>query len=213
MAVFPEGIEVLPCSVSFVAGKIVTGVVLVVSIHDSIAGYFGDHRGGCNGKAAAVSPLEGQLGSCRGDGVYTINQDEVNRAGQLCNRLCHCFQACFENIGQVNLVMVDYSDANGECSAYNICICHLALGGGQLLGIINTGEIVVGWQDNSCGDHRAGQGTTANFIDAGNMRIPPPVEKLFRLVNSVKHRRMMNARKGLSCGLISAPRFFQPSFP
>jgi len=174
-AVIPKCFKMLLCAISLVFGKAVLWEFRIQSAQQAVAGDLGDDAGGGNREGAAITLHNGKRGAWQAGHGQSVHDGEVGGRRRQCGeRAGHGLMCGAENIKLIDFQHVGLPDGPGHvwrCRQQNKKT--LALECGKRFRIVDSAQDARLFcdekfpvEDQSCGDHRAGQRAAACFINA-----------------------------------------------
>ncbi len=97
--------------ITFMPGKTILGVFLIVFIHDPVAGYLCDNRCRRYGKAFGITGYYGFGRAFRGKLNYTIYQDIIRSHRQIIQSYHHGLPCSLEYVDLIDTMVVYDTDA------------------------------------------------------------------------------------------------------
>jgi len=164
-----EALEVKAGGIAFVLGKTVRWVFGIEAEHDAITGDLGKDAGGGDALALAVAFDDGGVRNGKWADGQAVDEGVLGQRRKGADSTPHGLVGGAEDVDAVDLVVLDDRDGPADIRARGEReVDLLALAGGQLLGVVDTGMAEAVRQDDGGGDHRASQRSAAGFVDAGN---------------------------------------------
>jgi len=158
--------------VALVHVEAVLGVLLVQPGHQPVAADLGQDRGGHDRALQAVAADQG-LGHA---GQAAWNHVAVD-AGQLHRRLqgadgpAHALQGGLQDVEPVDFLHRHHLHVPGQGALEDARVQGLALGGGELLGVVQAADAACGIQHHRGHRHRAGQRAAPGFVHAAHAQL------------------------------------------
>ena len=197
-AVALEGGAVVAGAVAGVLVPAVMGVSGGEAEHGAVADDLGDDAGGGDGEGGGV-PADTAAGrAVEGGGAVAVDEGEVGRGGEAGDGAAHGEHGGVEDVEAENLG--DGGGADGDLragAAEEGCVGGVPRGRAQGLAVVDEGAEAAGHaiaEDDGTGDHGAGEGAAAHFIDAGD----PAAMGAFKLV--VGTHRVVRSASGPESG-------------
>ena len=162
-----DGSEMDRCAVAGVPLPVVLGVLLSKSGHQPVAVDLCHNGGGSYGGDPAVSPYDRLVGDLEVAAETVAIDEEILWVGlQPLDSSLHGEEGGSEYIQPVDLL--DGGDADGDSDRFLPYgeVVVLATMGCELLGVGQSGEVKVLWEDHSSGHYRSGKAAATYLVDA-----------------------------------------------
>lgn len=190
-----EAFKVQRGAVALVLREAVFGEFAIEVEHESIAGDFGDHARGGDGKAKCISTDQRGLFDGELPDRKAVDQDMIGFGGELRGGGSHGLVRGAKDVDLIDFAVVDDGDGPMHIRPSNQFVVEaLALKMGQLLRIAQDIVVIVARQYDSSGDHRAGEGTTAGLINSRNKRKASSTKSVLVLEAAI-HRRLVRRKR------------------
>lgn len=114
--------------------------------------------------------------------MIAIDQNKIRRQRQVINGQRHCFQSGPQDIQEVDLLMMDHSDAHPQGLFKDMFVKIVSFFGGNLFGIEEPLTDAVFWKDDRRSHDRPGKRASSCLIHTGN---PPKALAIIQLFEEV----------------------------
>ena len=160
-------------TIAFVAGEAILRILCVERGHETVAGDFGDDAGRGDAEAECVAGHQCGVRDGKPSHGEAVDQRMVGFARQGRHGAGHGEMRGAEDIEAVDLRDVRLADAPMDVGADGEHGMEmLAFFGGQFFRVIQALDRAVIRQNDSGGDHGAGERTASGFIDPGDQKNP-----------------------------------------
>src|SRR3989454_4848190 len=143
---------------------------------------FRSDGGGCDRLVMRVAVDDRLVRASRLGGGEAVDEDEVRRAAEPIQRAPHGQDGGAPDVEPVDLPHARGAHGNSERPRAHDAREPRALNGREQLGIAQAADrLAERWKHDGRGHHRAGQGTAARFVEAGDKPTPRTPERQFAL--------------------------------
>src|SRR5215467_2425132 len=161
-----EELKMVRSAVALVLGEAVTGVLVIISGHDSVAGHLGENRGGGDAETLAIATDDMSLWDRKAGNLAAINQDMFRRPLKGGQRALDGAHGCPIDDEAVDLLDLRDPEAEGKRAFADLAVQFLALFGEQLLGIVHAPDEGFRPKYHRGGDHRTRHRPDPRLIDS-----------------------------------------------
>jgi hypothetical protein len=158
-------------SVTFVLIEAILGKLSAKVTHDPVPGYLGDHAGGSDAQANAITIDNCGLREWEGNYRQTINQNVVRRFEQRFNREAHRTVAGAQDVDPIDFDGINNSDGPADCRfSDQFAIDFFAQFRRKLFGVIQA-TMTEFFRENHCGRYDwPRQRTATSFVNPRDAR-------------------------------------------
>ena len=158
-------------SVAFVLAEIILRELSAKVTHDPVARDLGDHAGGSNAQADAITVDDGRLRKWKRDHRQPVNQDVVGRLDQCFDGQAHGAMARAQNVDSIDLDGINNTNSPSDFGiSYQLATDFLAQFRSELFRIVQA-TMTEFFGENHCGrDDWARQCTPARLVNSSDAR-------------------------------------------
>jgi len=158
-------------SVTFVLGEAILGELSAKVTHHPVARHLGDDAGGSDAQANAIAVDDGRLRKGKRDDGQPIDQSVIWRFDQGFDRHTHGAMARAQDVDPIDLDGINNADSPSDFGIRDqVAINLFAQFRRELFGIVQATMTEFFRKNDSRGDNRTRQCTTAGFVNPGDAR-------------------------------------------